>query len=81
MVVAAGAGNTRTSMIAELGLIGTYSVTGYLKLRAGYQVMWIEGLALAPDQISSVNFVGASSISNRAGVFLHGAIAGAELRW
>lgn len=75
------AGATRASFVGEFGVVGTYNVTSYLKLRAGYQVMWIEGVALAPDQPNSNTFTGASSVSNRAGVFLHGAIVGLEYRW
>lgn len=77
----AAASSTRTSFIGEFGIVGTYNVTRFLKLRAGYQVMWIEGLALAPEQIGNVNFGGSTAVSNRGGVFLHGAVVGLEYRW
>ncbi len=73
--------STRASFIGEIGLVGTYNLTPYLQVRAGYQVMWVEGIALAPDQVNSANFIGTSSVSNRGGVFLHGAVAGLELHW
>lgn len=79
--LATGGNRTRASFVGELGVVGTYNLTDYLKLRAGYQVMWIEGLALAPDQISGTNFLGASPVNNHGGVFLHGAVVGLELRW
>jgi hypothetical protein len=44
-------------------------------------VMWVEGIALAPDQANAANFPGASSVNNRGGVFLHGAVLGMELKW
>lgn len=75
------ASSSRTSFVGELGLIGTYHFTPYCNVRAGYQVMWIEGIALAPDQANAANFFGASAISNRGNVFLHGAVAGLELQW
>jgi hypothetical protein len=72
------AGSSRASFVGELGLVGTYNLTNYMKARAGYQVMWVEGIALAPDQAI---FLGASSINNRGGVFLHGGVVGLELQW
>ena len=71
----------RTAFVGELSLVGTYNLTTYLKFRAGYEAMWIQGLALAPDQISPTNFLAAPSINSRGGVFLHGAIVGLELQW
>jgi hypothetical protein len=72
---------TRASFVGELGVVGTYNLTSYMKLRAGYQVMWVEGVALAPDQFNGATFTGTSGVSNRAGVFLHGAVVGLEYRW
>jgi hypothetical protein len=56
-------------------------LTPYCNVRAGYQVMWVEGIGLAPDQVNPANFLGAPSVNNRGGVFLHGAVLGMELRW
>jgi hypothetical protein len=75
------AASSRASFVGEFGLIGTYNLTTYLKFRAGYQVMWVEGIALAPDQVNPANFLGSASVNNRGGVFLHGAVAGLELQW
>ena len=77
----ASASSSRAAFIGELGLIGTYRCTDYLKLRAGYELMWVEGLALAPDQVTTANFAGPSTVSNHGGVFLHGAVMGLEYRW
>ena len=64
-------------------LSGLYSLTKVLNLRAGYNTIWIEGLALAPDQLD-FNLAAAqagSSINNNGGMFLHGANVGLEARW
>ena len=79
--VGTNAGATRAAFVGEIGLIGTYKLTDYLKVRAGYQVMWVEGIALAPDQANTANFGGVSTVSNRGGVFVHGAVVGLEYRW
>jgi hypothetical protein len=80
-ILSTNANSSRASFVGELGLIGTYKVTTYLNARAGYQVMWVEGIALAPDQVTPANFLGAPSVNNRGSVFLHGAVLGLELRW
>ncbi len=64
-------------------LSGLYSLTKALNLRAGYNTIWIEGLALAPDQLD-FNLAAAqagSRINNNGGMFLHGANVGLEARW
>jgi hypothetical protein len=72
---------TDAAFVGETGLIGTYKLTDWLKIRAGYQVMWLEGLALSPAQIDIAKFPGPSPINNRGGVFLHGAVIGIDYRW
>ena len=64
-------------------LSGLYSLTKVLNLRAGYNTIWIEGLALAPDQLD-FNLAAAqagSTVNNNGGMFLHGANVGLEARW
>lgn len=79
--VAASASAGQTSFIGEINLVGLLRLRDHVYLRGGYQVMWIEGLALAPDQVATANFMGASTVNTGGGIFLHGAIAGLELRW
>jgi len=64
-------------------LSGLYSVTKALNLRAGYNAIWIEGLALAPDQLDFdlAAAQAGSRINNNGGMFLHGANVGLETRW
>jgi hypothetical protein len=77
----ASAAGTRTSFIGEVGILGTYNFTNYLELRAGYQFMWIDGIALAPNQMQLSNFTGSAYLNGRGSVFLHGAVVGLELWW
>ncbi|MBN2477400.1 MAG: BBP7 family outer membrane beta-barrel protein [Pirellulales bacterium] len=39
------------SLMAELGLVGTYKIRPNLVLHAGYEFMWITGLAYAAEQL------------------------------
>lgn len=71
------------AFVGEVNLSGLYRLTDVWGLRAGYSVMWIEGLALAPDQL---DFAFATSPSGNqlhrgGGMLLHGANVGLEARW
>jgi hypothetical protein len=71
--------NAHTSYVGEVGLQCKYKVTEYLMLRAGYEAMWLGGIALAPGQIDETDFVGGTTGINASGdLFFHGATAGLE---
>ncbi len=67
------------AFLGELGLTLLYEVTPALTLRGGYSLLWIEGVALAPDQLD-VALVGGDRIDMAGGVFYHGASLGLEFR-
>jgi hypothetical protein len=50
-------------------------------LRTGYNLIWIEGLALAPDQLDFSNTGDDAELQDGGGVFLHGVNIGLEGRW
>jgi len=75
----------RAGSVAFVGDINTsvvYRLTDVWGIRAGYNLIWIEGLALAPDQF---NFGAVDSaaigVASGGGMFLHGANLGLEARW
>jgi Putative beta barrel porin-7 (BBP7) len=71
------------AFLGEINLSALYRLTDVWNLRAGYNVMWIEGLALAPDQLD-FNFADSPSgdqLHNGGGMFLHGVNVGLEARW
>jgi hypothetical protein len=71
------------AFVGELNLSALYRLTDAWNVRAGYNAMWIEGLALAPDQLD-FNFAAAPSgnqLRNGGGMFLHGVNVGLEARW
>ena len=68
--------------MGEINLTGIYQFTDVWGFRAGYNMLWIEGVALAPDQLDFTN----TPTSGRAlvasnGVFYHGVNVGLEARW
>ncbi len=67
----------------EFNLSGIFRINDVWSVKAGYSVMWIEGLALAPDQLDfnfAVNPSG-NTLTSDGGMFIHGANIGLEARW
>ena len=75
---------------AGVGFLGdlNYTVTRRLNdtwwLRLGYNMIWLSGVALAPDQWDFTNqlpTLGGTTLVGGGGVFLHGVNLGLESRW
>lgn len=78
----ARASDTHLAFLGEVGLTVSYEVIKHFTLRAGYQVMWLTGVALAPNQIAATDFGSAMASVNTTGtLFCHGASAGLEVAW
>lgn len=70
--------------VGEIDLQCKYRVTKGLSLTAGYEVIWLGGVALAPGQIQETNViispktVQALGVNCGSSVFFHGATVGVE---
>ena len=82
------ASTNHAAFLGEMGLQCKCQVTDRLLLKAGYEALWLQGVALAPGQIpqtlSHVTpvtdvYVQALGIDSGSGVFYHGATAGLEI--
>jgi hypothetical protein len=78
----------RTESTGNLAFVGDFNLTAIYQInnvwgaRLGYNLIWIEGVALAPDQLDFTNTTtSGSGISTDGGIFLHGLNAGVEARW
>ena len=70
------------AFLGEAGVVLTYAITQNLALRASYEAMWLEGVALAPEQIGASDFVaGTASVDTHGGVFYQGGGVGLEYRF
>jgi hypothetical protein len=67
--------------LIEVGLSGHYRIGSHLTLRAGYDVILLSGLALAPEQFDVYSGYFGSSLNDRGTVVYHGPSAGLELQW
>ena len=73
----------RVAFVGDINISGLYRLTEIWNLRAGYNLIWIEGLALAPDQLDFdfASATGGTRLHDGGGIFLHGVNVGVEARW
>ena len=70
------------SFIGDINLSAVYRLTDVWGIRAGYNLIWIDGLALAPNQFAFGNTAGAgTALVSGGGIFMQGANLGLEARW
>jgi hypothetical protein len=82
------ASTNHLAFLGQLGVQCKYRVTPRLSLKAGYEAIWLQGVALAPAQIAETYchgaklpqdiYVQALGINCSSGVFYHGATVGLE---
>jgi hypothetical protein len=85
-VRSASATTNHAAFVGETGLSCRYRINHRLALKAGYELLWLEGVALAPGQIENSftttkifeNSVRVSGVNCNSGVFYHGATLGVE---
>jgi len=76
------ASDTDVAFVGELNLTAIYRLNEVWNLRAGYNLIWITGVALAPDQLDfSGELPAGNQIDSDGCVFLHGVSCGVEARW
>lgn len=77
-----GASEGSVAFVGELSLTPMYKLNEIWTLRGGYNLLWIEGVALAPDQLDFTDTpTSGTSIDTGSGVFAHGFSAGLEARF
>ena len=76
------ASDDQVAFVGELSLTGIYRLNHVWNLRAGYNLIWIEGVALAPDQLDfDATLPSGDRLSSDGSIFLHGVSLGVEGRW
>jgi hypothetical protein len=63
--------------VIEFGVTGKYMITPHFWLNAGYDLMWVTGLALAPEQMD-FSARPSGHLNTGGTVFYHGLTAGFE---
>ena len=90
-VGAVSAQQDELAFLGEIGVMTKWRITDRMVFRLGYQLMWLQGVALAPSQIPVSSLTGnwdrrsldgnATSVSGNSTVFFHGSTAGVEVRF
>jgi hypothetical protein len=70
---------SNTAFTGELMLGGSYCLTDCLSIRAGYQVLWIEGVAILPEQLDDLAVPLAGEPDLGGSPVYHGAYVGLEM--
>ncbi len=76
-----GDSNERLAGIVEVGLTATWQVTPNLAVRGGYQVIYVGGLALAPENYDPLSLVLDPHLKDNGDLVLDGPSAGLEAAW
>jgi hypothetical protein len=72
----------QAAFFGESGVVGCVQITEHLSARAGYEVMFINGIAQPGNQLSGTNLAaGTLSLDTTSGLFYHGANFGLEAVW
>ena len=69
------------AFVGDIGLTAVYQLTDHIALQGGYQLLWIQGVAIAGDQPMVANFGTHNGIASNGGVFYHGAMASVAVTW
>jgi hypothetical protein len=78
---AATATGTDTAFVGDVNLSVIRRLNDVWGIRAGYNTIWISGVALAPDQFTFGADGPLQTVVGGGGIFLHGASLGLEARW
>ena len=77
-----GAEDENMAFAGDLGVALVRHLTDRLSARVGYQLLWLEGVALATDQLDNSNpSIPIATLDNGGGTFYHGGFAGMEYLW
>jgi hypothetical protein len=78
-LASASAEDDTTAFLGSIGLRGVVNLTNNWGVYGGYQLLWLDGVALAPDNIQATSLVPPSSNAIDTGtVFFHGAMVGLQ---
>jgi hypothetical protein len=71
----------RGAFFGEVNLELAYQIGPQFSIRAGYAAMWLDGVALAPDQHDNFNLQSGIGTFDYGTVMYHGSYVGLELTW
>lgn len=71
-----------TAFVGELAVSGNVRLTNHIYLQAGYQMMWVDGVATSTGQVGrAMGSNGNLNVGVTDTVFYHGAFGGLGIKW
>lgn len=78
---ASSAREDHAAFVGELGIAATYALSENWYLRATYQLLWLDAVAQATDQVAASNpAINSATVDDGTTVFYHGTFLGVEYR-
>lgn len=70
------------AFVGDLNLVGVYQITDRWAFRAGYQLLWLAGVAVASDQLTSINLNhGTVGTTSNGSALFNGVMLNLERCW
>ncbi|MCA9121135.1 MAG: hypothetical protein H6822_17415 [Planctomycetaceae bacterium] len=66
--------STRVAFAGEIGIMASLLLTDCISVSAGYQLLWVDGLALLGEQFAAIDWATQSGGSTSGNAFYHGAV-------
>lgn len=74
--------NNHTAFVGDLSFTGVYQWNDNWSLRAGYQLLWLAGVAIGSEQPPGIDFNnGVAAVDTSGSAFFHGVTLGLERSW
>jgi hypothetical protein len=70
-----------TAFVGDVNFTAAYQLTKHVALQGGYQLLWIQGVAVAGDQPVAIDLANDNGMASNGGVFYHGAMASISVTW
>jgi hypothetical protein len=69
------------AFVGDVNLSAGYRLDDIWSVRGGYNLIWIEGVALGPEQLDFTDTTASGRDVSLGGIFLHGLNLGLDARW
>ncbi len=82
-IVSVGASRDHTAFVGDLNFTAVYQLNEVWAVRVGYQLLWLDGIALATDQppLVELSVNPTIQVDTSGSAFFHGALLGLERSW
>ena len=72
---------SQLAFVGEIGVNIIYQCCDHVALSAGYELLWLDGLAVASDQIPHIDLTTLSGLTTSGNAFYHGAMFSVNCSW